>query len=219
MWVTCYPSKLLLRNSRIGKICFKCWYRFDSSHAKVCHCVVMVMRVIHTFTNFYFSVRGLPSHPSISTKATAEIYSPWGTKRVTLHQVSTCLTWYCSADQECQILYSYDWWDQRLFKQGRSSAGIQVGECCTWRVHRLESISSAALKKIIEDTILHMNIKLENCRGKCYDGSSAMTGKKMVLLWLLPAESREPSSLTVMDTLYIWELVIQSSSASLWSLP
>ena len=41
-----------------------------------------------------------------------------------------------------------------------------------------ESISSAALIKIIEETILRMNIKLENCRGQCYDGASAMTGIK-----------------------------------------
>ena len=41
-----------------------------------------------------------------------------------------------------------------------------------------ESISSAALIKIIEDTVLRMNIKLENCQGQCYDGASAMTGIK-----------------------------------------
>ena len=41
-----------------------------------------------------------------------------------------------------------------------------------------ESISLAALIKMIEDTILRMNIKLENCRGQCYDGASAMTGIK-----------------------------------------
>lgn len=35
-----------------------------------------------------------------------------------------------------------------------------------------ESISSAALVKVIEDKILPMNIKLENCRGQCYDGAS-----------------------------------------------
>jgi hypothetical protein len=37
-----------------------------------------------------------------------------------------------------------------------------------------ESISSAALVTIIEDTMLCMNIKLEHC----YDGASAMTGIK-----------------------------------------
>lgn len=41
-----------------------------------------------------------------------------------------------------------------------------------------ESITSAALVAIIEDTILRMNIKLEHCRGQCYDGASAMTGVK-----------------------------------------
>ncbi len=30
----------------------------------------------------------------------------------------------------------------------------------------------------IEDTILQMNIKLEHCRGQCYDGASTMSGAK-----------------------------------------
>ena len=41
-----------------------------------------------------------------------------------------------------------------------------------------ESITSAALVSIIEDTILRINIKFENCRGQCYDGASALTGAK-----------------------------------------
>ena len=39
-----------------------------------------------------------------------------------------------------------------------------------------ESITSAALVTIIEDTLLRMNIKLEHCRGQCYDGASTMSG-------------------------------------------
>lgn len=41
-----------------------------------------------------------------------------------------------------------------------------------------DSIASAALVAIIEDTILRMNIKLEHCRGQCYDGASTMSGAK-----------------------------------------
>ena len=41
-----------------------------------------------------------------------------------------------------------------------------------------DSITSAALVAIIEDTLLRMNIKLEHCRGQCYDGASAMTGAR-----------------------------------------
>ena len=37
---------------------------------------------------------------------------------------------------------------------------------------------SITLVAITEDTILHMNIKLEHCRGQCYDGASTMSGAK-----------------------------------------
>ena len=40
------------------------------------------------------------------------------------------------------------------------------------------SITAAALVAIIEDTLLRLNIKLENCRGQCYDGASTMSGAK-----------------------------------------
>ena len=35
-----------------------------------------------------------------------------------------------------------------------------------------DSITSAALVAIIEDTIVYMNIKLEHCHGQCYDKTS-----------------------------------------------
>ena len=41
-----------------------------------------------------------------------------------------------------------------------------------------DSIIAAALIAIIEDTLLRVNIKLENCRGQCYDGASTMIGAK-----------------------------------------
>ena len=41
-----------------------------------------------------------------------------------------------------------------------------------------DSITAAALVAIIENTLLHMNIKLEHCRGQCYDEASTMSGAK-----------------------------------------
>ena len=59
------------------------------------------------------------------------------------------------------------------------------------RLHLTESITSAALVSIIEDTILRINIKIENCRGQCYDGASALTGaKNCVALVIVSKESR-----------------------------
>ena len=54
-----------------------------------------------------------------------------------------------------------------------------------------DNITSAALVAIIEDTILRMNIKLEHCRGQCYDGASTMCGaKKGVATVIANKESR-----------------------------
>ena len=54
-----------------------------------------------------------------------------------------------------------------------------------------DSITAAALVAIIEDTILCMNIKLEHCRGQCYDGASTMSGaKKGVATVIANKESR-----------------------------
>ena len=43
-----------------------------------------------------------------------------------------------------------------------------------------DSITAAALVGIIEDTLLHLNIKLENCYGQCYYDASTMSGAKGV---------------------------------------
>ena len=40
------------------------------------------------------------------------------------------------------------------------------------------SIKSEALVAVIKDTLLRMNLKIEHCRGQCYDGASSMSGAK-----------------------------------------
>ena len=40
------------------------------------------------------------------------------------------------------------------------------------------SVTASALLAIIEDTILRMNLKLQHCRGQCYDGASVMSGTR-----------------------------------------
>ena len=41
-----------------------------------------------------------------------------------------------------------------------------------------DSIASKALVAVIKDVLLRMNLKIEHCRGQCYDGASSMTGGK-----------------------------------------
>lgn len=41
-----------------------------------------------------------------------------------------------------------------------------------------DSITSEALVAVIKDTLLRMNLKIEHCRGQCYDGASSMSGAK-----------------------------------------
>ena len=39
-------------------------------------------------------------------------------------------------------------------------------------LHLTDSIDSDSLVTIIHDVLLRMNLKLEKCRGQCYDGAS-----------------------------------------------
>ena len=52
-----------------------------------------------------------------------------------------------------------------------------------WSVHedfvgliQTDSIDSNSLVHIIRDVLLRLDLKLENCRGQCYDGASNMKG-------------------------------------------
>jgi len=43
------------------------------------------------------------------------------------------------------------------------------------RLYQTDSIAAASLLKIIEDTLLRLNLKFEMCRRQCYDGASVMS--------------------------------------------
>ena len=45
-------------------------------------------------------------------------------------------------------------------------------------LHETDSTTADALVAIIRDTLLRLNIKLENCRGQCYDGAGVMSGRR-----------------------------------------
>ena len=45
-------------------------------------------------------------------------------------------------------------------------------------LYMTSSITADSLVVIIKDTLLQMNLKIEHCRGQCYDGASAMSGAK-----------------------------------------
>jgi len=45
-------------------------------------------------------------------------------------------------------------------------------------LYQTDSIAVASLLKIIEDTLLRLNLKFEMCCGQCYDGASVMSGIK-----------------------------------------
>ena len=51
-----------------------------------------------------------------------------------------------------------------------------------------DSITSKALVAVIKDTLLRMNLKIEHCRGQCYDGASSMSGAKKGVAKLLRDE-------------------------------
>ena len=45
-------------------------------------------------------------------------------------------------------------------------------------IYSLESTSADSIQSMIKDELLHMNLRLDHCRGQCYDGASNMTGVK-----------------------------------------
>ena len=45
-------------------------------------------------------------------------------------------------------------------------------------LYSTSSTTAESLVFIIKDTLLRMNLKIEHCRGQCYDGASAMSGAK-----------------------------------------
>ena len=45
-------------------------------------------------------------------------------------------------------------------------------------LYATSSTTAESLVSIIKDTLLRMNLKIEHCRGQCYDGASAMSGAK-----------------------------------------
>ena len=45
-------------------------------------------------------------------------------------------------------------------------------------LHKVDQIDSDTIFAVSKDTLLRMNLKIENCRGQCYDGAANMTGAK-----------------------------------------
>ena len=58
-------------------------------------------------------------------------------------------------------------------------------------LHSLESTSAQSITHTIQDLLLRLSLQLENCRGQCYDGASAMAGCRTgVATTLLQKEPR-----------------------------
>ena len=66
-----------------------------------------------------------------------------------------------------QAVFLLRWVDEAL-EVHKEFIGLYSTSCTT----------AEALVSIIEDTLLRMNLKLEQCRGQCCDGASAMSGLK-----------------------------------------
>ena len=45
-------------------------------------------------------------------------------------------------------------------------------------LHSLESTSAETIVATIQDIFLRLNLKINNCRGQCYDGAGSMSGSK-----------------------------------------
>lgn len=45
-------------------------------------------------------------------------------------------------------------------------------------LHSLESTSADTIVSTVQDVLLRLNLRIDNCRGQCYDGASSMSGSK-----------------------------------------
>ena len=45
-------------------------------------------------------------------------------------------------------------------------------------LNQTDAIDSRSLVRIIQDSLLHMNLKVQHCRGRCYDGAINMRGSR-----------------------------------------
>ena len=45
-------------------------------------------------------------------------------------------------------------------------------------IHSLESTSADSIVSTVRDILLRLNLRINNCRGQCYDGASSMSGSK-----------------------------------------
>ena len=78
-----------------------------------------------------------------------------------------------------QVVIVFRWVDSLLMSH-EDFVGLYVTDLTT----------SDALVTLIKDTLLRMNLKLENCRGQCYDGASNMRGCVTGVATLLNDEPR-----------------------------
>ena len=60
-------------------------------------------------------------------------------------------------------------------------------------LYSVDKIDAATLVHIIKDTLIHLNLKLEDCRGQCYDGAANMCGIRSGVATQLSA--KEPRAL------------------------
>ena len=65
-------------------------------------------------------------------------------------------------------------------------------------LYQTDSITSNALVAMIRDVLLRLNLKIECCRGQCYDGASAMAGAKKGVAKYCVRRNHVPYSHTVM---------------------
>ena len=76
-------------------------------------------------------------------------------------------------------------------------------------MYSLESPSADSIQSMIKDVLLRMNLRLDHCRGQCYDGASNMTGVKSGVAIKILAE--EPRALFTHCYGHAFNLAIQDT--------
>ena len=59
-------------------------------------------------------------------------------------------------------------------------------------LHVVESIQANVLVEVLKDTMVRLNLSLQNCRGQCYDGAANMAGSRNGVATQIASEEPRP---------------------------
>ena len=73
-------------------------------------------------------------------------------------------------------------------------------------MHVVESIQTDVLVEALKDTMVRMNLSIQNCYGQCYDGIPNMADSRNGVATQVASEKPQAILFTVMGMHLIWQV-------------